>query len=51
MHINVQSENWGITEENIALRGFFEITTSSRAAEIHQAIIGNATREKYSHFQ
>ena len=50
MHINVQSENWGITEENIALQGVFEITTSSRAAEIQQAI-GNATREKYSHFQ
>ena len=48
MNINTESKNWSIAEENVALQGLFEVTTSSREAGIHQAIIGNATREKYS---
>ena len=47
MNINTKSENWSITEQNIALQGLFEVTNSSRQAEIFQAI-GNTTREKYS---
>ena len=47
MNMNTESENRSIAEENVALQGVFEVTTSSREAEIFQAI-GNATREKYS---
>jgi len=43
---NTESKNWSITEENIALQGLFEVTVSSREAEICQAI-GNVTWEKY----
>ena len=46
MNINTESENWSIAEENVALRGLFQGTTSSREAEIRQAI-GNAIRKKY----
>ena len=36
MNINTESGNWAIEEENIALRRLFEITTTSREAEIRK---------------
>ena len=38
---------WNISDEKVILRGLIEIKTSSKEAEIRQAI-GNATRVKYS---